>query len=102
MGCQWATDVPRPGAYLRRLRCENSKRVLRHESVEGYEGHFSISMAAGPLVSRPTPRTPTLAFFDGLPNNQCEAEHTGDVIKGKVVFRDGDAEEVFETGTRTT
>jgi mannose-6-phosphate isomerase-like protein (cupin superfamily) len=40
-----------------------------HETVEGYEGHFE---------------------------HQCE--HMGYVLKGKVGFRSGDEEELFEAG----
>jgi hypothetical protein len=37
-------------------------------------------------------------FFDGLPDNQCQAAHWGYVIKGKVTFKSSDGEETFETG----
>jgi hypothetical protein len=37
-------------------------------------------------------------FFNGIPSDQCQCEHMGYVIKGKVAFRSGDGEEVFETG----
>ena len=33
-------------------------------------------------------------FFKGLPNDECRCEHMGYVIKGKVVFRSGDEEEL--------
>ena len=37
-------------------------------------------------------------YFKGLPNDECQCEHMGYVIKGKVAFRSGDEEEVFEAG----
>jgi hypothetical protein len=37
-------------------------------------------------------------LFKGLPDDQCQCEHMGYVINGKVAFRSGDREEVFETG----
>jgi hypothetical protein len=70
-----------------------------HESVEGYEGHFEHFDGGWSVgFETYTEDADFSPFFDGLPNNQCQAEHMGYVIKGKVAFRDGDAEEVFETG----
>jgi hypothetical protein len=37
-------------------------------------------------------------MFKGLPNDECQCEHMGYVIKGKVGFRSGDREETFEAG----
>jgi hypothetical protein len=37
-------------------------------------------------------------FFGGLPDDQCQCEHMGYVLKGKVGFRSGDEEELFEAG----
>ncbi len=37
-------------------------------------------------------------FFKGLPDDECQCEHLGYVIKGKVAFRSVGGEEVFETG----
>jgi hypothetical protein len=37
-------------------------------------------------------------FFRGLPDDQCQCEHIGYVIKGKVAFRSAEGEETFETG----
>ena len=34
----------------------------------------------------------------GLPDDQCQCPHWGYVIKGKMTFRFGDREEVFEAG----
>ena len=70
-----------------------------HESLEGYEGsfeHFDGGWTVGfEEYSQDADLSP---FFDGLPNNQCQCEHMGYVIEGKVAFRSGDTEEVFETG----
>ena len=43
-------------------------------------------------------QSPIGASFKGLPDDQCQCEHMGYVIKGKVAFRSGDDEEVFEAG----
>ena len=37
-------------------------------------------------------------LLKGLPDDQCQCPHWGYVIKGKMTFRFGDREEVFEAG----
>ncbi len=37
-------------------------------------------------------------LFQGLPHDQCQCEHMGYVLKGKVAFRSEGDEEVFEAG----
>jgi len=37
-------------------------------------------------------------FFKGLPDDQCQCEHMGYVIRGKVGFRSGAGDELFEAG----
>jgi hypothetical protein len=37
-------------------------------------------------------------LFKGLPFDECQCEHMGYVIKGKLAFRSRDGEEVFEGG----
>jgi hypothetical protein len=37
-------------------------------------------------------------LFKGLPNDQCQCEHMGYVIKGKLAFRSAEGEETFEAG----
>jgi mannose-6-phosphate isomerase-like protein (cupin superfamily) len=67
--------------------------------VEGYEGHME-DLEGGYTVAFETytDDADLSPFFDGLPNNQCQAEHWGYVVKGKVTFKSGDGEETFETG----
>ena len=67
--------------------------------VEGYEGHFE-KFEGGYTVgfetySQDADLTP---FFSGLPDDRCQCEHWGYVIKGKVSFKSADGEETFETG----
>jgi hypothetical protein len=70
-----------------------------HESLEGYEGHFE-HFDGGWTVSFETYTQDAdfSPFLDGLPNDQCQCQHMGYVIKGKVAYRSGEGEEVFETG----
>jgi hypothetical protein len=37
-------------------------------------------------------------LFKGLPDDRCQCEHWGYVLKGKVSFKTADGEETFETG----
>lgn len=37
-------------------------------------------------------------FFRGLPNDRCQCPHWGVVLKGRLVFRYADHEEVFQEG----
>ena len=70
-----------------------------HESVEGYEGHFEHFDGGWTVGFETYTQDADLSpFFDGLPDNECQCEHMGYVITGKVAFRSGDSEEVFETG----
>lgn len=70
-----------------------------HESVEGYEGHFEHFDGGWTVGFETYTEDADLSpLFKGLPDDQCQCEHMGYVIKGKVAFRSGDAEEVFEAG----
>src|ERR687898_288991 len=67
--------------------------------VEGYGGHIEEFEGGYPVASEPSTADADLSpFFDGLPDNQCQAAHWGYVIKGKVKYSYGDREETFETG----
>ena len=68
-------------------------------AVEGYEGHLS-DLGDGYTVAFETYTADAdlSPFFEGLPNNQCQADHWGYVIKGKVTFKTSDGEETNETG----
>jgi glyoxylate utilization-related uncharacterized protein len=67
--------------------------------VEGYEGHFE-RFEGGYTVGfeKYTADADLSPFFEGLPDNQCQAPHWGYVVKGKVTYNLGDREETFETG----
>ena len=72
---------------------------FEHETLEGYEGHFE-HFADGWTVGFETytQDADLSPLFKGLPNDECQCEHMGYVIKGKVAFRSGDTEEVFQGG----
>ena len=67
--------------------------------VEGYEGHLT-DLGDGYTVAFETYTADAdlSPFFDGLPNNQCQAPHWGYVVRGKVTFKTSDGDETFETG----
>jgi hypothetical protein len=67
--------------------------------VEGYEGHFE-NFDGGYTVGFETYTADAdlTPFFKGLPDDRCQCEHWGYVIKGKVSFKTADGEETFEGG----
>ena len=67
--------------------------------VEGYEGHLE-NFAGGYTVAFETytQDADLTPFFKGLPDDRCQCEHWGYVIKGRVSYQVGDGEETFETG----
>ena len=67
--------------------------------VEGYEGHFE-NFDGGYTVGFETYTADAdmSELFKGLPDDRCQCEHWGYVIKGKVSFKTADGEETFETG----
>jgi hypothetical protein len=70
-----------------------------HQTVEGYEGHFEHLPGGWSVGFEAYTQDADLApLFKGLPNDECQCEHMGYVIKGKVGFRSGEAEELFEAG----
>ena len=70
-----------------------------HESVEGYEGHFEHFDGGWTVAFETYSEDADLApLFKGLPNDQCQCEHMGYVVRGKVGYRTDDGEELFEAG----
>ena len=77
----------------------SKKTASEHETLEGYEGHFEHFEGGWTVGFETYTQDADLApLFKGLPDDQCQCEHMGYVIKGKVAFRSGDGEEVFEAG----
>jgi hypothetical protein len=67
--------------------------------MEGYEGHYE-NFDGGYTVAfeKYTADADPGELFKGLPDDRCQCEHWGYVIKGKVSFKTADGEETFETG----
>ena len=66
--------------------------------VEGYEGRmtdFGPYTVAFESYSADADLSP---FFEGLPDNRCQAEHFGYVFEGKVTFKFADHDETYEAG----
>ena len=78
-----------------------ASRESASEKVEvpGYIGHLE-KLEGGYTVAFETytEDTDLGPFFDGLPNNQCQAAHWGYVFEGRVGFKTDAGEEVFEAG----
>jgi hypothetical protein len=70
-----------------------------HVAMGPYEGHIE-HLAGGTTVAFEAyaEDVDVAPFFRGLPDDRCQAPHWGYVLRGKVAFRFGDHEEVFEAG----
>ena len=67
--------------------------------VEGYEGHLEHIEGGYTIAFEKYTQDADMApFLSGLPDDRCQCEHWGYVIKGKVTFKSADGEETFETG----
>jgi hypothetical protein len=77
----------------------SKKTASESVEVEGYEGHFE-NFEGGYTVGFETytQDADLSPFFRGLPDDRCQCEHWGYVIKGKVSFKTADGEETYETG----
>lgn len=68
-------------------------------SLDGYQGAIENFEGGWTVAFEEYSQDADLApFFDGLPDNQCQAIHLGYVLKGRVAFRTANGEEVFEAG----
>jgi hypothetical protein len=77
----------------------SKESASEHETLEGYEGHFEHFDGGWTVgFERYTDDADLAPLFKGLPDDACQCEHMGYVIKGKVAFRSQGGEEVFTTG----
>jgi hypothetical protein len=69
-------------------------------SADGYEGHFEEFPGGYTVGFETYTADADLApLFQGLPDDRCQAEHWGYVLKGKVTFTFGDGhEETYAAG----
>jgi hypothetical protein len=69
------------------------------EVMEGFEGHYEHMEGGYTVGFEAYSADADLApVFRGLPDDQCQCEHWGYVLKGKIGFRYGDREETYEAG----
>ena len=70
-----------------------------HEAMEGYEGHYEHFDGGWTVAFEAYSQDADMApLFKGLPDDQCQCEHIGYVVSGKVGFRTSEGEETFEAG----
>jgi hypothetical protein len=78
-----------------------ASKATASDSIEldGYEGHFE-NFAGGYTVGFETytEDADLTPLFAGLPDDRCQCEHWGYVIKGKVTFKTAGGDETFEAG----
>ena len=76
--------------------------------ISGDSSIFPEGLTSSPLQGLPTllaqyaddvaQNADLSPLFKGLPNDECQCEHMGYVMKGKLAFRSGDQEVVVEAG----
>jgi hypothetical protein len=77
----------------------SKEKASESVQLEGYEGHFEHFDGGYTVGFETYTQDADLSpFFSGLPDDRCQCEHWGYVIKGKVSFRYGDREETYEAG----
>jgi hypothetical protein len=70
-----------------------------HVQVEGYEGHLEKLDGGYTVAFETYTQDADLSdYLKGLPDDRCQCEHWGYVIKGKVTYKTADGEDTFETG----
>lgn len=68
------------------------------ESMEGFEGRYqemdgyTVGFESYSQDSDPAP------LFQGLPDDRCQSPHWGVVLKGKLIYRYADGEDVITAG----
>ena len=69
------------------------------EAMDGFEGHYE-QFDGGYTVGfeRYSADADLAPVFKGLPDDRCQCEHWGYVLKGKIGFRYADREETYEAG----
>lgn len=68
----------------------SKQTASQHEKAEGFEGHYE---QIGPYTigfEAYTVDADMAEMFKGLPDDRCQAEHWGYVLKGQVDFKYGD------------
>jgi hypothetical protein len=68
-------------------------------AIAGFEGHYE-KLEGGYTVGFETylEDADLADLFKGLPGDRCQAAHWGYVLRGRVAFRYGDREELYEAG----
>jgi hypothetical protein len=68
------------------------------ESMEGFEGHYEELGGYTAGFEAYGQDADLAPFFEGLPDDRCQCEHWGYVIKGRLGFRFADHEETYSEG----
>ena len=68
----------------------SKQTASEHETLEGYEGHFEHFDGGWTVAFETYTQDADMApLFKGLPDDECQCEHMGYVIKGRLTFRSG-------------
>ena len=69
-----------------------------HVELEGFEGHYAELGGTTVGWETYTVDADLTPLFKGLPDDRCQCEHWGYVVKGKITYVYADGEETYEAG----
>ena len=68
------------------------------EKMEGFEGHYEDLDGYTVGFETYTADADISELFKGLPDDRCQCPHWGTVLKGKLIYKYADSEDVITTG----
>jgi hypothetical protein len=72
--------------------------VSQIEQMEGFEGRFADLGGYTVGFESYTADADPAELFKGLPDNRCQCPHWGVVVRGKLIYRYADGEDVIMAG----
>ena len=81
------------------MRKASKQSASESEVMEGFEGHYE-HLDGGYTVGFETYSADAdlTSMYQGLPDDRCQCEHWGYVVKGKITYLYPDGEETYEAG----
>ena len=76
----------------------SKKTASQSASLEGLEVHYEEVDGYTIAFEQHTRDADRADLFKGLPGDRCQAAHWGVVLKGKMIYRYGDREDVIHAG----
>ena len=76
----------------------SEKNASQSASLDGLEVHYEAVDGYTIAFEKHTRDADLADLFKGLPDDRCQAVHWGVVLKGKMIYRYGDREDVIHAG----